>query len=92
MRLTYDPIKNAANIARRGLSFELVAEIDWDNALFREDTRKDYGERRMLVLGLIGPRLHVAVVTYRGDEVHVISLRKANQKEVIFYGQEVGSP
>jgi uncharacterized DUF497 family protein len=46
----------------------------------------------MRVFGLIGPHLHVAVVTYRGDDVHVISLRKANQKEVIFYGQEVGSP
>jgi hypothetical protein len=46
----------------------------------------------MRVFGLIGPRLHVAVVTHRGDNVHVISLRKANQKEVTFYGQEVGSP
>ena len=92
MRLTFDPAKNALNVERRGLAFELVADIDWDTALLRKDARKDYGERRMQVFGLIGPRLHVAIVTYRGDDVHVISLRKANQKEVTFYGQEVGSP
>jgi len=40
------------------------------------------------VLGLIGVRLHVAVVTYRGDAVHVISLRKANWKEVRWYDNE----
>jgi uncharacterized DUF497 family protein len=92
MRLTFDPAKNALNIERRGLAFELVGEIDWNTALLRDDARRDYGECRVRVLGFIGPRLHVAIVTYRGDNVHVISLRKANRKEVVFYEQEIGSP
>ena len=35
---------------------------------------------------MIGGRLHVAVITYRDDAVHVISFRKANGKEVTWYG------
>ena len=33
MAVTFDPEKNAKNIAERGLSFERVAELDWDTAL-----------------------------------------------------------
>ncbi|PPQ31325.1 BrnT family toxin [Rhodopila globiformis] len=85
MKITFDPAKNARNILERDLPFDLVANLDWDTAIAREDRRRDYGERRMQVLGLIGVRLHVAVVTYRDDAVHVISLRKANWKEVRWY-------
>ncbi len=77
MRLTFDPAKNARNIAERGLSFERVAELDWETALSQEDTRKDYGETRLQVLAFLGKRLHAAVVTIRGDALHVISFRKA---------------
>jgi uncharacterized DUF497 family protein len=90
MRLTFDPIKNARNLAERGLPFELVAEIEWETVALEDDTRKDYGERRVRVLGMIGERLHAAVITYRDDAVHVISFRKANRKEVRLYGQRIG--
>jgi len=39
MRITFDPAKNARNIAERGLSFERVTELDWDTAMVAEDTR-----------------------------------------------------
>jgi uncharacterized protein len=87
MRLTYDPIKNARNIAERGLPFDLVAEIEWETAMIVDETRWNYGERRRQVYGLIGRRLHIAVITHRDDVVHVISLRKANRKEIARYGQ-----
>jgi len=90
MRITYDPAKNDRNIAERGLSFELVAELDWDKAVAVEDTRKDYGERRLQVAARLENRLHIAVITIRGDAVHVISLRKANRKEVRLYEQKDG--
>lgn len=91
MRITYDPAKNARNVAERGLSFELVAELEWEAALAQEDTRKDYGETRIQVLAFLERRLHAAVVTIRGDALHVISFRKASQKEVKWYEQERGS-
>jgi uncharacterized DUF497 family protein len=90
MRITFDPVKNDRNAVERGLSFELVAELAWEKAVSVEDTRKDYGERRLRVMAHLGNRLHVAVVTMRGDAVHVISFRKANRKEVKFYEQEKG--
>lgn len=90
MRITFDPAKNDRNIAERGLSFLRAAELDWDSAVAVEDTRKDYGERRVRVLALLGDRLHVAVVTLRGDATHVISFRKANSKEVAWYEQAKG--
>jgi uncharacterized DUF497 family protein len=48
--VTFDLAKNAKNIAERGLSFERVAELDWDTAVIGEDTRHDYGEPRLLVM------------------------------------------
>jgi uncharacterized DUF497 family protein len=90
MRLTFHPTKNDKNVAERGLSFQLVADLEWETAIAVEDTRKDYGERRLRVFGLIGARLHVAVITMRGDAMHVISFRKANRKEVKRYEQQQG--
>jgi len=87
MDVTFDPPKNARNIAERGLSFERVADLDWETALSEEDGRRDYGERRVRVFGLLGRRLHVAIITIRGEAVHVISFRKANKREVRRYGQ-----
>lgn len=86
MEVTCDPAKNAANIERRGLAFDQVAELDWSSAVIVEDARKAYGERRYRVFGYIGERLYAAVFTPRGTAVHVISFRKANSREVKCHG------
>jgi uncharacterized DUF497 family protein len=85
MPISFDPAKNESNIAARGLSFELVAEFAWDTVRVVVDTRKDYGEVRLQLWGMIGTRLHVAVVTPRGEDLRVVSLRKANAREVKGY-------
>jgi hypothetical protein len=72
MRVTFDPAKNAKNIAERGLPFERVAELAWETAVLQEDRRRDYGETRVRVLARLGQRLHVAVITMRGEAVHVL--------------------
>jgi len=79
--LTYDRVKNERNIAERGLSFDLAAEFDWSSALITEDTRQPYPEHRYQALGWIGEHLHMLVFTPRNEAVHVISLRRANQRE-----------
>jgi hypothetical protein len=80
--ISFDAKKNERNIAARGISFELAADFEWYGALVVEDSRKDYGERRFQALGMIAGRLHALVFTPRSDTVHVISLRKANRREV----------
>jgi uncharacterized DUF497 family protein len=66
-------------------------EMDWANAYIVEDQRNDYGERRFRVLGRINGRLHAAVFTPRVDKIHVISLRKANSREVKIYEKTIES-
>lgn len=87
MNIRFDPAKSERNVRDRGLPFVLAEHLDWATAIIEEDVRKDYGERRFLALGMIGTRLHAVVFTPRGGKVHVISLRKANQREVKNYEQ-----
>jgi hypothetical protein len=81
VELEFDPAKDARNIDERGISLERVADMDFSTALALADARNDYGERRIRLFGVIDNRLHVAVVTYRGVKVRVISLRRANRRE-----------
>jgi uncharacterized protein len=61
--VTFDPAKNARNVAERGIPFRLALRLDWSTALMAEDRRKNYGERRFQVLGFIDERLHMLVFT-----------------------------
>ena len=80
-----DPKKERRNLSERGLSLDLAEQLDWATALIWEDKRNDYGERRYCVLGLIEDRLHSVVFTPRKGKPRVISLRKANKREVNRY-------
>ena len=84
-----DPKKEDRNVAERGLSMDLAENLDWASALIWEDTRKNYGEPRYCVLGLIGGRLHSVVFTPRHGKPRVISLRKANKREVKRYEKAI---
>lgn len=86
--IEFDAAKSAENVRRRGIGFERFAEMDLEGAISVEDTRRDYGERRLRVLGYIGRRLHAAVITPRGDKIRVISLRRANRREEQAYAKE----
>jgi uncharacterized DUF497 family protein len=66
----------------------LVGQVDWSGAVIEVDERKEYGEQRYRVLGFIGDRLYAVVFTPRAGKVHVISLRKANKREVKQYEQK----
>ena len=83
--ISFDQHKSLKNLAERGLPFDWVDELEWASALIQRDLRWDYGEPRYQVLGLIRGRLHAMVFTPRNDKVHVISLRKANLREIARY-------
>ena len=53
----------------------------------KPDTRHDYGELREIGYAVIEQRLFCVVFTQRGDVMHVISLRKANSREVKAYAE-----
>ena len=85
MEITFDPAKNARNIAERGLSFAQAAGFAFQTAVFSLDTRRDYGEVRRRALGLLDGRVHVLVFTETARGIRVISFRKANSREVRRY-------
>ena len=89
--ISFDPAKSLRNEVERGLPFSLVLDLEWSTACIKEDLRKDYGERRFQLLGHIHGRLHAMVFTPRDDKAHVISLRKANAREIKHYEQTQNS-
>lgn len=90
--ITFDPAKNTRNIELRGISFERAAEMAFDTALVFADTRKDYGEDRYSAIGPIANRLHVLIFTPTATGIRIISLRKANEREVKRYEQAQAEP
>ncbi len=85
MHYEFDPVKDDSNLDKHGLSLADAEDFEWETAVVCEDTRKQYAEQRLNAIGLIGDRLHVMVYCLRGDAVRVISLRKANLREVKRY-------
>jgi uncharacterized DUF497 family protein len=82
MLYEWDETKRRKNIAMHGVDFSAVESFEWESAVIRQDTRKDYGETRYATLGLIEGRLHCMCFTVRGDNIRILSLRKANEREV----------
>ena len=91
MNVTFDPAKDAANMATHGVSLTEAAGFEWGTAVVWPDTRRDYGEARMVALGYIGLRIMALVFVDRPPEQpterRIISLRKANSREVKRYAE-----
>lgn len=88
MDFSFDTAKNARNIAVHGISLARAVDFEWHAAVNVEDTRRDYGERQFQAFGHIESRLYVLVYTPREGRAHVISLRKANKREVRRYADQ----
>ena len=65
----------------RDLDFEVAVRMFADGHFTRRDDRIDYGEDRFIMIGRLHGCLLVLVWTWRGDATHIISMRKANDRE-----------
>ena len=87
--ITYDPVKDLSNQSKHGLSLALAEGLEWDTLECKLDTRRDYGELRQLGYAIAGDRLYCVVFVNRPadapTERRIISLRKANSREVKSY-------
>jgi uncharacterized DUF497 family protein len=88
VKIEFDENQSRRNARERRLPFTVAHEFDFSSARVVEDRRSDYPERRLVALGYIGRRLHVLCFTPIDDGIRVISLRKANQREIKIYDQE----
>jgi uncharacterized protein len=81
MRITFDPAKRAKTLADRSLDFTDAAIVFAGVTVEVEDTRRDYGETRIICYGLLQGRMVVVGYVPRGATRHIFSMRKANGRE-----------
>ena len=87
MRIEFDPAKDAVNQAKHGVSLALSAELDWESALVWLDSRFEYGELRMVALAPRTGVVYYDAFVDRRQVRRIISLRRANRREVERYVQ-----
>ena len=81
LRITYDIAKRASTLQERGLDFEDALEVFSGLTAEVEDTRKNYGETRIICFGHLRGRMVQVVYAPRDAGRHIISMRKANARE-----------
>ncbi len=89
MEIEFDTGKDEVNIAKHGVSLALASSIEWSDVLCVPDSRRDYGEVREIGFAVIDRRLYVVVFVQRGEVMRIISLRKANSREVKLYDEAI---
>jgi hypothetical protein len=80
----FDPAKSAANKEKHGLDF-VEAQALWEDTRRVEVPARTEDEPRFVVIGMIAGKHWSAVMTYRGDKVRLISVRRARDEEVAIY-------
>lgn len=90
MEITYDPRKRLTTLAERKLDFENAREVFAGATFHFRDTRTDYGEARIVTIGRVNGRMMVVVWTQRGNAHHIISMRKANEREEAKFAHQLG--
>ena len=85
----WDPIKNRINITKHGISFPTAAKLFDGPRLEKEDTRRDYGETRIIALGRSEGRILRVVYTRRNSAIRIISARKAKKHERAAYIRQI---
>jgi uncharacterized protein len=83
--LEFDPVKRLLTLQHRGLDMADAARVFDGPCLSFPDMRRDYGENRTITLGYLDGRMVVLVWTLRGAARRIISLRKANDREIALY-------
>lgn len=81
MTISFDPAKRDETLAERGLDFADAEVVFAGLTLTLPDLRHDYGEDRFQTYGLLDGRLVMVVWTRRGEDRHVMSMRKCNERE-----------
>ncbi|WP_367161061.1 BrnT family toxin (plasmid) [Kozakia baliensis] len=79
----WDDAKSDACLEERGFDFEYATQVFLGPLIEKADERKDYGEARFRVAGLIEGVPFMVVYTLRGDAIRIISARKMHQREWI---------
>lgn len=89
MQIEFDPAKGRVNQEKHGVSLAMAVELDWDAALVWVDERFEYDEVRMIALAPKAGILYYVAFVDRGEVRRIVSLRRANRREVKHYVQSL---
>lgn len=80
----FDPKKSASNLKKHGIDFQEAQSL-WEDPYVIEIPANSDDEPRSLVIGRIEGKHWSAVVTERGDQIRIISVRRSRESEVAIY-------
>lgn len=90
MKIEFDPEKRQRTLIERQLDFARAAEVFADVTVTQQDARFEYGEARYTTVGVLDGRMVIVVWTPRGDVRRIISMRKANEREIARFSPALG--
>lgn len=90
MRYIWDETKRQTNLKRHGLDFADAEKVFTGPLVLFEDSRQDYGEQRMIGIGLLDVLVVLIVHVESEEEIRIISMRKADSDETDLYFQNAG--
>jgi uncharacterized protein len=84
MEFEWDAGKSRSNQEKHGIDFERAREL-WQDIDRIEIPARDQDEPRLLVIGKIDEKYWSAVITYRGENIRIISVRRSRTEEIQYY-------
>jgi hypothetical protein len=91
MTYEWDEQKRLANVKKHGIDFMDVPEVFDSDVVIIPDERFDYGETRFLLIGILKSQVVVVSYTERGENIRIISARKATKNEQIYFFQQISN-
>ena len=91
MGYEWDDRKRRANVKKHGIDFIDVPEVFDGDVVIIPDERFDYGETRFICIGILKSQVVVVAYTERGENIRIISARKATKNEQIYYFQQIAN-
>jgi uncharacterized DUF497 family protein len=89
--IEWDEAKNRSNLVKHGLDFGDAEKVFAGPCITFVDDRFEYGEERLITLGLLAGRVVLIAHAPRGERTRIISMRKANRREQKIYQKRLGS-
>lgn len=84
MKFEFDPKKSSSNKEKHGIDF-IECQSLWDDPDLIEIPARTQDEPRFLVIGCISGKHWSGVITYRGESIRIISIRRSRKEEVVIY-------
>ncbi len=87
MQFEYDTNKSDTNAVKHGIDF-IKAQRLWSDSNLLMVELNFIDESRYLCIGKIDSKYYSAIITYRGDAIRIISVRRARKEEIYHYENE----